>query len=419
MNWQNDDHVDTLAQAWNVEPLQIPHWAPPTHAMQIFRQCENGSIRFLWVSGTNPAVSLPELARIRSIYEDNRLFLVVSDAFMTETAHLADLVLPTALWGEKTGCFTNPDRTVHLSEKAVDPPGEARSDFDIFCDYARRMGLEDKEGQPLVPWTSPEEAWNAFRVLTKNRPLDQSALSYDKLRDSAGVQWPCNEEHPDGTARLYVDHHFPTDANFCESYGHDLFTGATNEPDEYRAHDPAGRAFLKGARYVPPNEPVDDEYPLILTTGRTVYHFHTRTKTARAPELDAAAPGMWIEVSVADADRYGLSDGDLVEVRSRRGSIEAPVRISGSRAGTVFAPFQFGYFDDPANERDHSRAANELTRTEWDPVSKQPLFKIAAVQIIKRADAAAPSAAPTTAATAPSADPKAATPGNRDAARVL
>ena len=138
-NWQNEDHVAELARLWNVDPVQIPHWGPPTHAMEIFRYAEQGSIGFLWVSGTNPAVSLPDLRRIRSILAQEGLFLVVSDAFLTETARLADVVLPAALWGEKTGTFTNTDRTVHLSEQAVDPPGHARPDWMIFADYAQRL----------------------------------------------------------------------------------------------------------------------------------------------------------------------------------------------------------------------------------------------------------------------------------------
>jgi ferredoxin-nitrate reductase len=149
-NWQNPEHVAELAAAWNLDPLQIPSWAPPTHVMQIFRYAEEGSIRFLWISATNPAVSLPELHRIRSILRQDRLFVVVTDAFLTETAQLADVVLPAAIWGEKTGTFTNHDRTVHLSEKAVEPPGQARPDMEIFLDYARRLELTDKDGAALL-----------------------------------------------------------------------------------------------------------------------------------------------------------------------------------------------------------------------------------------------------------------------------
>ena len=169
-NWNNDAHVADLARHWNLDPLQIPHMSPPTHALQMFRYAEEGSIRFLWVTGTNPAVSLPELSRVRSILSQERLFLVVQDVFCSETAQLADVVLPAATWGEKTGCFTNADRTVHISDKAIDPPGEARPDLDILLDYARRMDFRDKDGQPFPQWTEPSSAFDAWAASTKSRP---------------------------------------------------------------------------------------------------------------------------------------------------------------------------------------------------------------------------------------------------------
>ncbi len=204
-NWANESHIADLAKLWNIEQRHIPHYAPPTHAMQIFRYAEQGTVRLLWVSATNPAVSMPELARIRSILAQDRLFLVVQDIFRTETAELADVVLPAAAWAEKTGTFTNADRTVHLSEKAVEPPGSARPDLDIFLDYARRMDFRDKDGAPLPPWRDAESAFEAWKQCSAGRPCDYTGLSYDKLRGSAGVQWPCNSEHPDGTERLYAD----------------------------------------------------------------------------------------------------------------------------------------------------------------------------------------------------------------------
>jgi ferredoxin-nitrate reductase len=388
-NFANDAHVDELARLWNVEPLTIPHWAPPTHALQIFRFAEEGSLKFLWVSGTNPAVSLPELQRIRSILAQERLFVVVSDAFMTETAHLADVVLPAALWGEKTGTFTNADRTVHISDKAVEPPGAARSDFDIFLDYARQMGFADQDGAPLLKFATPEEAFDAFKAITAGRPCDYTGLRYEKLRGGSGIQWPCNERFPEGRERLYEDHYFPTSADDCEAYGHDLISGAENEPDEYRAHDPRGRAFLKAADYVASDEQPSDQYPFLLTTGRSVYHWHTRTKTARAPELNAAAPDAWIELARTDAERLEVAEGDLVAIESPRGRIEAPARLTGIREGVVFVPFHYGYWDEPEGSEPNgrARAANELTITRWDPVSKQPLFKVAAVRVEKIADA--------------------------------
>ena len=194
--------------------------------MQIWRYAEQGSIGLLWISATNPAVSLPELPRIRSILAAEELFVVVQDAFLTETAQLADVVLPTAIWGEKTGTFTNTDRTVHLSERAVDPPGEARSDLDIWLDYARRMAFRDRDGKPLISWQDPEGAFEAWKGCSRGRPCDYTGLTYERLRDASGIQWPCNDQHPDGAERLYNDLVFNTDPEVCENYGHDLLTGA-------------------------------------------------------------------------------------------------------------------------------------------------------------------------------------------------
>src|SRR5215213_5212144 len=322
-NWDNEAHIRELAELWNVDPIVIPHWAPPTHAMQIWRYAEQGSIGLLWISATNPAVSLPELHRIRSILASEELFVVVQDAFLTETARYADVVLPTAIWGEKTGTFTNTDRTVHLSERAVDPPGEARSDLDIFLDYAARMDLRDRDGHPLIGWHDPESAFEAWKACSRGRPCDYSGMSYERLRQAGAIQWPCSDQHPDGTERLYTDLRFNTDPDVCENYGHDLLTGAVTTETEYRAGNPAGRAILKAAEYQPPHELPSEDYPLLFSTGRTVYHFHTRTKTARARQLQQAAPDAWVELSAADAERQGIVDGDLVRVESARGRIQA------------------------------------------------------------------------------------------------
>jgi anaerobic selenocysteine-containing dehydrogenase len=383
-NWANDSHVAELARIWNLEQIQIPHYAPPTHLMQMMRYVEQGTIRFLWVSGTNPAVSLPELSRIRSILSQQRLFLVVQDIFPTETTELADVVLPAATWGEKTGTFTNADRTVHLSDKAVEPPGVARPDLDIFLDYARRMDFRDSDGAPLPPWHDAESAFEAWKQCSAGRPCDYTGLSYAKLRGGSGIQWPCTAEHPEGTERLYVDGQFWAAPEYCESYGRDLVTGAPLEPTEYRAMNPGGKAVVKAAEYLPAHEVPSDEFPLYLITGRTVYHFHTRTKTGRAPQLQAAAPQVWVEMSVKDADAHGVSEGDMVEISSARGAIHAAVRIGGIREGVLFVPFHYGYWDaaDPDQHgAQYDRAANELTITDWDPASKQPIFKLAAVRI--------------------------------------
>jgi predicted molibdopterin-dependent oxidoreductase YjgC len=344
-------------------------------------------------------VSLPQLQRIRNILTHDRLFLVVQDIFLTETAQLADVVLPAAAWGEKTGTFTNADRTVHISDKAIDPPGQARPDLDIFLDYARRMDFRDRDGNPLPPWNTPEEAFEAWQRCSTGRPCDYTGLTYDKLRGGSGIQWPCNNEHPEGTERLYADGKFSASPEYCESYGKDLITGAPLEPAEYRAMNPFGKAIIKAAEYRAPHESPSTDYPLVLITGRTLYQFHTRTKTGRAPQLDAAAPDVWVEVSRDDARRAEITEGDRVEIRTPRGCVVAAARITGIRDGVVFLPFHYGYWDE--DDSGHHRAANELTLTDWDPVSKQPIFKTAAATMRRVGSGARASLAPTTTASAP------------------
>jgi anaerobic selenocysteine-containing dehydrogenase len=389
-NWANPSHVEDLARIWNVDPLQIPHYAPPTHVMEMVRYMEQGALPFWWVSATNPLVSLPEAGRIRSVCSSGDVFLVVQDLFLTETAALADVVLPAATQLEKTGTFTNTDRTVHLSEQAIDPPGEARSDLHIWLDYAQRMDFRDKDGAPLVKWSTPESAFEAFKRCVADRPCSYGDITYERLRGGSGIQW--------GGDRLYVGGRFFADPEVCETYGRDLLTGAALEPTEYRALNPDGKAIFKACEYAPPHEPPDDDHPLRLNTGRTLFHFHTRTKTGRVPQLQAAAPEVWVELAAPDAQRLGLAEGDLAEVRSARGSIQGTVRISGIREGVVFVPFHYGWWDRPHGA---SRAANELTITSWDPVSKQPLFKAGAVRVVKVADGDGPSPAPANTASAP------------------
>ena len=378
-NFDNPHHIEALAKLWNVDPATLPNWAPPTHALQIFDHVQAGSIRVLWIIGTNPAVSFPDLNRLRADLREQGVFVIVQDAFMTETAKMADIVLPAAIWGEKTGCSTNVNRVVHLNHKAIDPPGEARADIDIFLDFARRMDFRDKDGAPLIKWTDAEGAFNAWRECSRGRPCDYSGLSYEKLTGGSGIPWPCNDQHPDGSVRYYTDLIFATDPDYCESYGHDLLTGTPIKAEDYRSKDPKGRAFLRPAEYIPPMEEPDEEYPFFLTTGRVVYHFHTRTKTGRSRKLRNAAPDAFIQVNDDDARRLGIKEGEMLRVSSRRGMAEAPARIGDIEPGTLFMPFHYGYWDDPGRRR----AANELTLYECDPVSKQPHFKYAAAKLEK------------------------------------
>jgi ferredoxin-nitrate reductase len=356
-NHLNPVHMEDLARIWNIDPVRLPHWSEPTHVENILSFIAHGTIEMLWISGTNPLVSLPNSGRIRELFTKKGLFVIAQDIYPTETTAIADVVLPAAQWAEKTGCFTNVDRTVHLSHKAVEPPGEARSDLNIFLDYGKRMGFKDKAGNDLMPWTEPEEVFEAWKKMSKGRPCDYSGMSYEKLTGGSGLQWPCNEDAPFGTERLFSDGKFFTDIDYCESFGHDLETGSYYTKDEYVKINPAGRAFLKACNYIPSPEEPSKEYPLRLSTGRRVHHFHTRTKTGRTP-LQNACPAPEIEISKHDADALDLEDGEEVLVESVRGKVELPVRIGGVEKGQTFIPFHFGYFDSTDGK---ARAANELT----------------------------------------------------------
>jgi anaerobic selenocysteine-containing dehydrogenase len=403
-NFNNPMHMAELADLWNIEHDKLPHWNQPTHIENLLKYIAAGSIEMFWISGTNPLVSLPNLPKVRELLTKPDLFVVCQDIFMTETAAVADVVLPAAQWGEKTGCFTNVDRTVHISYKAVEPPGEAKSDLEIFVDFARRMDFQDKEGNPILPSADPEVIFEAWKKVSKGRPCDYSGISYEKLTGGSGIQWPCNDKHPNGKERLYDDGIFFTDIEYCESFGHDLETGVPYTKEQYKSLNPAGRAVLKAAEYIAPPELPDENYPLRLSTGRNVYHFHTRTKTGRSKALQEKCPEPYIEISTEDAETVGVRDGDEVIVRSRRGAVQMKVSIGKVSNGETFIPFHFGYWDAidgrarAANELTTGgllildiagRVSNSLTPTEyWDPVSKQPSFKSGAVRIEKCTEAA-------------------------------
>ena len=312
---------------------------------------------------------------------------------------------------------------MHLSERAIDPPGDARPDMQIFLDYARRMGFTDRDGAPLVKWSTPEEAFEAWKACSKGQPCDYSGMSYDLLRSRSGLRWPYPEGADHEVEDLYADLAFHTGSEDCEDYGHDLLTGASLEEKEFRAIGAAGRAILKGAEYTPAPETPDDSFPYLFTTGRTLYQFHTRTKTGRARQLQDAAPDIWVELAPEDARREGIEEGDLVEVTSAQGSMQGHARITGSRPSVVFAPFHYGYWDvgrGAGPDGHEPRAANELTVTRWDPVSKQPIFKVAAVKVARvGAGDGTPSPAPTTTASAPVVDLTSGTTTGGDAAEVV
>ena len=382
-NWDNPDHVAELARLWNVDELTIPHWAPPTHAMQIFRYAEQGSIGWLWISATNPAVSMPESARIRRILQSDSCFVVVSGPLPDRDRRAGRRGIAQRRLGREDRdlhqCHSD-GASVRAGGGAAGPgqvrlrhlpdvrrghgfPGQGRRCADLLA-YAGG-------GVRGVARMQPRPALRLHRAFLREAPR--------RHRDSLAVY----RAAPDGTDRLYADAVFPTDPDECEDYGHDLLTGGAVTPTEYRALALDGRAHLKGAAYTPAHEEPGPDFPLLYTTGRTVYHFHTRTKTGRSRPLRDAAPDAWVELNPADAQTYGIEDGDLVRVESPRGAIEVRLgwawsaRAASSRRSTTAAGTSMGPL------RCASRQANELTMTIWDPVSKQPLFKTAACRVSK------------------------------------
>jgi ferredoxin-nitrate reductase len=378
-NPQNPKHMRELAELWNLDPEQF-HPEVPKDITTMLETAERGEIEFLWVIGTNPLVSMPDQNRTTRILK--RTFLVVQDPFIdTETAQIADIYFPAAMWGEKTGCVTNADRSVNLLLKAVEPPGQARSDFDIFVDAGRRLELRDRNGQSLLPFRDTREAFEEWRKVSKDRPCDYSGLTYELILEKGAVRWPVNAKNPQGTERLYEDLKFWTGIDDCESYGADFLTGTKHTRDEYSRIDPKGKAFLRPARWRRMPNPPTKEYPFTLTTGRVVYHWHTRTKTARSAALNQRAPHAYVEVHPDDATRLGIQLGDIVEITSPNGTWEGPALVVDTvRSGELFIPFHYG----------HGRqGANQHTWFTRDPVSQQPQLKSAPVQIQRKGFGAA------------------------------
>ncbi|WHZ27904.1 MAG: Assimilatory nitrate reductase large subunit [Nitrospira sp.] len=360
-----------LCEHWKLD-FDTFHPEVPKDLVSMLEAAERGEIEFMWVVGTNPLVSAPDQNRTERIMR--RLFVVVQDPFFdAETVDLADIYFPAAMWGEKTGCITNADRSVNYLMKAVDPPGKARSDFDIFVEVSDRLGFKDRHGAPLIPFKEPKDAFEEWRKVSKGRPCDYSGMTYDLILKMGAVRWPCNEQHPSGSERLYEDLKFWTGIDECETYGADFLTGNHNTRGDYEKIDPKGRAFLKPVHWRQHPNPTSEEYPFLLNTGRVVYHFHTRTKTARAMALNERAPHAYVEIHPTDAGRLKIELGDLVEITSPHGRWEGPAMVVDTvRPGEVFVPFHYGH---------RSNAANQHTWYAKDPISGQPHLKSSPVAV--------------------------------------
>ena len=337
-----------LASLWQVPIDRIPA-ARGLAYPDIIEAVLEGRIRALWILGTNPIVSFPNVTLLRDAFE--RLdFLVVQDGFHpTPTSELADLVLPAAIWGEKEGTYTNSERRVSKVNPAVAPPGDARSDFDIILDVARELGCADA----LFPgWSGPEDAFREWARVSAGRLCDYSGMTYDLIEAHGGLQWPYppgGDARPESVRRLYADGVFPTED---------------------------GRARLLPTAWEPFPEQPSPEYPLVMNTGRTVEHWHTRTKTGQVPILERLAPAAWLEINPRDARALALKARHRVDVVSRRGRVRGlALRITETIApGQVFMPFHFAETN-----------ANEVTQNLFDPVSREPNYKQCAVRVERAA----------------------------------
>lgn len=357
-NLKNPLHRQAVADYWGIEAEKIPE---STHdIMKMMDMIRDGEMNVLWTMGTNPAVSLPDQGYVRKMLD--KVFLVVQDVYYPmETAMYADIFLPAAQWGEKTGAYTNSERRVNVGYKAVSPPGEAKADFDIFVEVGKRLGAG-----ALFAWENTEAAFDEWKGLSVGRPNDMSGMTYRRMEQENGLQWPCPaQEHP-GQARLYSQGVFNNRAEVAQAFG--------------EFNDPEGRAHLWAVHYQAPPEVPDGEYPFWLNTGRIIEHFHTRTKTKRVPELDILAGEGFVEINPQDAEMRGIREGDVVKVSSRRGNIRVKAKLKNTvKPGEVFVPFHFGDVDP--DEAHLKQAANHLTLNWVDPICKQPIFKVSACKI--------------------------------------
>ena len=318
-----------MAEAWNV--AELPDQAG-MKATQMIPAAHDGTLKALYVIGENPLVSDPDVNHAEKSLK-HLDFLVVQDIFLTETARLADVVLPSTCYAEKDGAFVNTERRVQRVRKAVEPPGQAWDDWKIICEIAARLGYE-------MTYDNSRQIMEEIAKVTPSF----AGLGYERI-EHEGIHWPCpTPEHP-GTPILHREQ----------------FT--------------RGRGLFHAIDYIEPAEKVDDEYPLYLTTGRLLYQYHTGTMSMRTGGLNEIAPEAFVEISPQDARKLKVEEGSRVNIDSRRGTIQARIKISRKAVtGTVFIPFHYAV-----------AAANRLTNAALDPVSGIPEYKVCAVKVSKAA----------------------------------
>ncbi len=297
---------------------------------EMFKAIEEDQVKFLYIMGENPMVSDPDTNHVEHVL-DHVDFLVVQDIFLTETASMADVVLPAAAFAEKDGTFTNTERRIQRVRKAIEAPGEAKADWMILMDIMNRMGDETRYSHPA-------------RIMAEIASLTPSyrGVSYKRL-EKESLQWPVPDENHPGTKYLH------------------------------KAAIARGRGLFMPAEHVASAEITNDEYPLILTTGRILYHYHTMTMTGREDGLNKLAPHSYVEINETTANKLGIEDGDMVKLYSRRGEVQTTALVTDIiDDGVVFMPFHYS-----------EGKANILTNSAIDEIAKIPELKVAAVRIEK------------------------------------
>jgi assimilatory nitrate reductase catalytic subunit len=332
---------EVVARAWGIAAAELP--GPGAAATEMIGLMNAGEIRSCLVLCSNLMVSLPDNRQVAAAL-DRLDPLVVVDFFMSETAERADVVLPGTVWCEDEGTTTNLEGRVVKINRASEPPGEARRDWEILVDLAARLGRG-----AFFPYRTPRDIFDEIRRVTAGAVADYSGITWEKIDAQDGVFWPCpSEEHP-GSPRL-----------FTERFAH-----------------PDGRARMAATPYQPPAEEPGGDYPFRLTTGRVVYHYLSGSQTRRIAFLNEQAPEPWVEVHPAAAERLGIASGERVRVRTRRGALELKALVTPTiRPDTLFVPFHYG----------HAQAVNQVTSSASDPGVKIPEFKACAAAL-ERAEA--------------------------------
>jgi assimilatory nitrate reductase catalytic subunit len=345
----NPDHRAHVAAVWGMDPADLPQ--PGVDAYEIFRKIERGEIKGLLSLCFNPVVSLPDNNYVRAQLE--RLdFYVAIDFFLNETARYADIVLPGSLHEEDEGTVTSTEGRVIKINQAVDCPGDARQDWRIIQDIAKALGRENG-----LTFDSPAQIFAELGRASQGGVADYSGISYEKIEAQNGVFWPCPDAAHTGTPRLFE----PGSWNpIAQGQGPFYF--------------PDGKARFNVAPYAPPAEEVDDDYPLMLTTGRVISQFLSGEQTRRIGPLLDNYPEPLIELHPILAEKLGIADGDWCTAETRRGAVTLQAQVVKTiRPDTIFIPYHW-----PGR-----RSANQLTIAAQDPISKIPEYKVCAVRLRK------------------------------------